>query len=120
MPLMEQIEQLSLINGIDVKLVKAVIDCESGFNNSNIGDNGLSRGILQFQKSTFMRMSSIYGEKLNYDSQFDQLKLGIWALSKPELAREWTSYRAIMNGGTYSFYSKQLKQHFTVKCSIKL
>jgi hypothetical protein len=65
-----------------------------------------------------MRMSKIYGEELDYDSQFDQLKLGIYALSKPELAREWSTYVAIKKGGTYSFYSKQLKQNFTVKCRL--
>lgn len=112
----QQVEYFSELYQADVILVKKVIDCESGWNNSASGDNSLSNGIFQFQKSTFYRMAKILGEELDYTSQYDQVKLGTYAMSKPELAREWTAYVAIQNGGTYSFYSKQLQKHFTVVC----
>jgi soluble lytic murein transglycosylase-like protein len=114
----EQINYFSTLYGADVSLVRKVIECESGFDNTNIGDGGLSNGILQFQRATFQRMAKLYGEDLDYQSQYDQIKLGIWALSKPELAREWSTYVAIQKGGKYSFYSKQLKGYYTVVCKL--
>lgn len=114
----EQIVYFSNLYQVDVSLVRKVIECESGFSNTVVGDSGLSRGIFQFQRSTFYRMAKILGEDLNYESQYDQLKLGIYAMSKPELAREWTSYVAIQKGGTYSFYSRQLGKSFIVRCSL--
>ena len=103
---------------MDEPLVRKVIDCESKFKHNTSSDNGFSNGIMQFQKATFIRMAKKYGEVLDYNSQYDQLRLGIWAISKPELAREWTSYVAIQKGGVYSFYSRQLQKHFTVKCKL--
>ena len=113
-----QITYFSNLYQADEPLIRKVIDCESGYNHNSSSDNGYSNGIMQFQKATFFRMSKLFGEELDYNSKYDQLKLGIWALSKPELAREWTSYVAIKKGGTYSFYSKQLGKHFTVKCKL--
>jgi len=113
-----QIEYFSTLYGANINIVKKVIQCESNGKHSAVGDSGYSNGIFQFQKATFTRMAKIFGEELNYTSEFDQLKLGIWAMSKPELAREWTTYVAIQKGGAYSFYSRQLGRHFTVKCSL--
>lgn len=118
LPVNEQISYFSELYGADVSLVRKVIECESGFDNSNIGDSGLSRGIFQFQRSTFNRMEKLLGEDLNYESQYDQLKLGIYAMSKPELAREWSTWVAIKNGGVYHFYSRQLGREFTVYCKL--
>ena len=114
----EQISYFSKLYQVDVSLIRKVIECESGYNHKTSSDNGYSNGIMQFQKSTFLRMSKLFGEELDYGSEFDQLKLGIWALSKPELAREWTTYVAIKNGGKYSFYSNQLKKNFTIYCKL--
>lgn len=112
----EQVIYFSNLYGGDSKIINKVIECESNWKHETIGDRGLSRGILQFQKSTFNRMAKDFGEELDYNSQYDQIKLGTWALSNPKYQREWTAYRTIMNGGTYSFYSNQLKRHFTVTC----
>lgn len=114
----QQIVYFSTLYGTDSNIVLKVIECESGGNHQVTGDGGRSNGIAQFQRSTFNRMEKILGEDLNYDSQFDQIKLLSFALSKPELAREWSSLRAIKNGGVYSFYSRQLKQNFTVVCKL--
>lgn len=111
------VENFTILYGGDVLLNKAIIECESQWNETALGDSGRSYGLFQFQKASFERMSKAFGEELNYYSSYDQLKLGVWAVNNG-YANEWTSYRAIMNGGKYSFYSKQLKQHFTVYCSL--
>jgi len=113
-----QIQYFTTLYGANINIVNKVIECESKGIHGAVGDSGLSNGIFQFQKSTFYRMAKIYGEELNYSSEYDQLKLGVWAMSKPELAREWTSYVAIQKGGTYTFYSRQLGKTFTVKCKL--
>lgn len=114
----EQVIYFSNLNGGDAEVALKVMECESGGKHSASGDGGHSNGIFQFQKSTFLRMEKDFGEDLNYESQFDQIKLASWSLSQEKYAREWSSYRAIKNGGKYSFYSNQLKKHFTVACKL--
>lgn len=111
-----QIDYFADLYGSDSSIVKKVVQCESQYNPTALGDGGRSKGIAQFQEETFTRMSKILGEELDYHSSHDQLKLLSFAMSRPELAREWTSWRAIQNGGKYSFYSNQLKRHFVVYC----
>lgn len=118
LPVAMQIEHFANLYGADVSVVKAVVRCESGGDHKSKGDSGFSKGIAQFQKSTFYRMAKLKGEDLNYESQFDQIKLLSYAMANPDLAREWSTFRAIKNGGTYSFYSRQLKKSFTVKCRV--
>lgn len=114
----DQVVYFSNLYGGDSEVALKVMDCESGGDHNNVGDGGLSKGIFQFQKSTFERMERGLGENLNYTSQFDQIKLASYALSHDELAREWSTYVAIKNGGKYAFYSSQLKRHFVVYCKI--
>lgn len=87
----------------------------SNYNPNAIGDGGRSRGIAQFQKESFNRLSRLMGEELDYNSPHDQIKLLSWSVANGH-GREWTAFRAIKNGGTYSFYSRQLQQHFSVVC----
>lgn len=115
LPLEKQVELFTLVYGGDAELNKKVIRCESGWDVKADGDGGISLGVAQFQLESFNRMSKAFGEKLDYNSSYDQLKLFVWAMNNG-YAREWTAYRAIKNGGTYSFYSKQLGRHFTVYC----
>jgi hypothetical protein len=114
----DQVVYFSNLYGGDSKIALQVMECESGGDHNNVGDGGRSRGIMQFQKETFTRMSKAMGLKLNYSSRYDQIKLATWALTQPEFASEWTTYKAIKNGGKYSFYSRQMKKHYTVKCSL--
>lgn len=111
----EQIEYYSTLYNVDSSLIKKVIECESDGDVSAVGDGGLSKGIGQFQKSTFLDLSNKMGEVLDYNSSHDQIKLMTWSIVNG-YGRRWTAYRAIQNGGTYSFYSSQLKRHFTVSC----
>jgi hypothetical protein len=105
--------------GVDGFLVSKIIKCESGTRMFAEGDGGLSLGPAQFQKPTFDRMAKAYkqefGEDLVYESAIHQYRLLAFALSKG-WGNEWTAYRAIQNGGSYSFYSKQLGKHFNVRC----
>ena len=114
----EQIEYFSTMYGGNPAIAIKVMECESNGNHKTSGDGGRSNGIFQFQKSTFLRMEKEFGEDLDYTSQFDQIKLGSWALAQPRLAREWTTYVAIKNGGKYSFWSSQMQRHYTVYCKV--
>lgn len=113
-----QVIYFSNLYGGDSDITLKVMECESSGKHSVVGDGGRSKGIFQFQKSTFERMERDFGEDLDYTSQFDQVKLASWALSQPELAREWTTYVAIQKGGTYSFWSSQMQRHYVVKCKL--
>ena len=103
------------VNGLDTKLALAVMRCESNGVQSTVGDGGLSKGIFQYQNETWERHSKEFGETLDINSPYDQARLATWAIANGK-GNEWTAYRTIKNGGTYSFYSRQLKKHFTVTC----
>lgn len=121
MPYTIQINHFAKLYGVDDRLVNKVIECESGGIHNVVGDGGRSKGIAQIQKPTWNWMVSMYNkeykENLNYNSSFDQIKLTTYMISKGE-GHNWTTYVAIKKGGTYSFYSSQLKKHFTVKCKL--
>jgi hypothetical protein len=114
----QQVVYFSDLYGGDSQIALSVMECESSGSHSAKGDGGRSNGIFQFQKSSFERMEKDFGEDLNYTSEYDQIKLASWALANPKYQREWTSYRAISNGGKYSFYSSQMKRHYTIYCSL--
>ena len=120
-PTINQINYFAKIYGVESRIVAKVIDCESNGKQSAVGDSGRSRGIAQFQKPTWNWMEKKfvgeYGDKLDYNSSFDQIKLLSYAISKG-WGNNWTSYVAIKKGGKFSFYSKQLNRHFTVKCNL--
>lgn len=111
----QQVEYFSELNDIDPKLISKIIQCESQGKENALGDGGRAFGIMQYHKASFINHSEIYGEELDYYSTYDQIKLGTWAIANGR-GNEWTAFRAIKNGGTYSFYSKQLKKHFKVVC----
>ena len=115
--LREQIAVYSAQYGTDKEILMKMIECESGWNESALGDNGRAYGLLQFHKASFDRMAKAFGEELDYKSSSDQIRLASWAIQNG-YAREWTSYRAIKNGGHYSFYSNLLQKHFNVKCKL--
>ena len=113
----KQIEYFSSLYQGDATLTTRVMECESSGRHSAVGDGGRSRGIFQFQKATFISLSKLMGETLDFNSRFDQIKLATWAIANGH-GDNWTAYRAIKRGGKYSFYSSQLKQHFTVYCKL--
>lgn len=115
----KQINYFAKLYGADSSLVKRVIDNESDGKHNKCGDNGLSCGIGQIQKTTWIdleqKYNEVFKEDLNYTSQFDQLKLTTWSIANG-YGNRWTAYRCIKNGGTYSFWSSQLQKQFTVTC----
>jgi len=113
----KQVEYFADLYVVDSNLISLIIDHESQWNNSAVGDGGRSRGIAQFQKSSFERMAKAMGEELDYTSEFDQIKLLVWGVANG-YGREWTAYRCIKNGGKYNFYSRQLGKHFHITCKI--
>jgi len=119
------ITKFTILYGSDENIVKSVIDCESKGNHLAEGDGGKANGIGQFWEETFKRMNHIMNkdlgtnEILNYKSEYDQIKLLSFAMAHDNLAIEWTSYRAIKNGGNYTFYSKYYKKTITVYCKLK-
>lgn len=122
---MSIIEQIDYINKDDTelsRLIKSVDKCESGHAIKS-HDGGLGVGSIGLHRDTFNRWLSEYqndtNETLNYESNFDQLKMASWAFSKGESYRDdWTTYVAIRNGGVYKFYSKKLDRQFTVYCKL--
>lgn len=115
----EVITYYSNLYGADEVVLLKMAECESNFNPNAVGDGNRAKNLYQFHRGTFDRYSRLFGQELDYDSYHDQAMLTAWlAVNKPEALNEWTSYRAIKNGGTYSFYSKLLQKHFTVVCKI--
>jgi hypothetical protein len=115
----ELIEHYATIYNQDPELLKKVAECESKYEKDLSGDGGLAYSVFQFHKGTFEKWSKEFGELLDYESYHDNIKLAVWSFSQGENYRKaWSTYVAITNGGEYSFYSKLLKKHFTVICSL--
>lgn len=116
-----QADYFAKLYGVDSQIVDRVLDCESDYVHTAKGDGGRSKGIAQIQKPTWDWMEAQYykewGEHLDYLSSHDQIKLLAYQISKGN-GNNWTSYRAIKNGGKYSFWSNQMKKHYTVYCKL--
>lgn len=104
-------------NKIDPKLALSVMSCESGGSQNVTSDHGLSHGVFQIQKETWIRFTKEMGETLDYDSPYDQAKVATWAFAHDH-GPEWTTYVAIMNGGSYTFYSHIEHRKITVHCKL--
>lgn len=88
--------------------------CESNFKNIS-GDGGASFGPFQYNKNTFNSFAKEMGEKLDYKNPEHQAKLTAWVFKhRPQYKRHWTTWRALQNGGVYTFTAKGKK--YTVKC----
>lgn len=100
-----------------VKKMTALFRCESHFNQHLIGEEG-EIGIAQYKKGTFITMSNAMGEKLDINSWSDQIKLTTWVWANhPEWMRQWTTWRALENGGVYTFTSRQTGKTYTIVCN---
>lgn len=111
----ELAEHYTSISQGEDKHTSAVIRCESNYEPSAKGDYGLANNVGQFHEETFYMIARKMGEKLNYDSYYDQTKALAWSLANG-YGNLWTTYRAIKNGGVYTFYSKKFDKWYTVKC----
>lgn len=116
-----QADHFATLYGVDGRIVNKVLECESDYEHTAKGDGGRSKGIAQFQKPTWDWMEVQYfkewNEHLDYKSSHDQIKLLAYQISKGN-GNNWTSFRAIKNGGKYSFWSSQMNRKYTVYCKI--
>lgn len=70
-----------------------VAKCESNLRPNVKGDGGSAFGVMQFHKPTFQTFSELLGEKLDYYSYHDQIKLAAFIFAKyPNLRNHWTCY----------------------------
>jgi len=98
------------------KKLESLFRCESTFRQNVIGEEG-EIGVGQFKPDTFKRLSKLMGEELNIHSYSDQIKLVSWlSVNHPNEMRNWTTWRALQNGGTYTFTSRQTGKTYTVIC----
>lgn len=118
MTVKEQVIYFSNINGVDPNLALSMMMCESKGKQGAKGDGNRASGIFQYWNETWNRHSLKYfGVILDKNSTIDQAKLATAAIAGGD-GREWTSYRSIMNGGTYTFYYKLEQRYITVKCKL--
>jgi hypothetical protein len=94
--------------------------CESKhqMNRHNTTDpNGGSKGGLQFQQRTF----DTYAKRIDIQNpdiwnKVHQAETGAYMFSIGE-AKQWTTYMAIVNGGSYTFWYAPINDYYTVYCS---
>ncbi len=116
MTLKETVAYHAQVAGVDPNLALSMMQCESQGIQGAKGDGSRATGIFQFWADTWKRHSLKYfGTVLDINSPEDQAKVAAAAIAGGD-GREWTSYRSIMNGGSYTFYYKLEKRYITVKC----
>lgn len=114
------IEEVAIKFDQDPILINKISFCESRHKVAS-HDGGRGINVTGIHDKTFKGWLSLYEketeETLDINSTYDQLKMMSWAFSKGEkYRRQWTTYVAYKNGGTYTFYSKLLKGTYTAKC----
>lgn len=113
----EMVQYFADQDGYSNAILSKVGSCESGLDQNAVGDHGEAIGTFQFHQQTFDYLSQKMGEELDINSQYDQIKLAAWALANG-YGNEWTTYRAIQNGGSYTFYSQGENRYITVDCKM--
>jgi len=76
------------------ELIKKILNCESGFDQSKIGKAG-EIGIAQYMPTTWEMFNKQRGTMLDIHSEKDQVDMLDWALNN-NLGYHWTCYRMIM------------------------
>lgn len=118
MTLKETVVYYAYKNGVDPILALSMMECESKGKQNTIGDYNRAIGIFQYWKDTWERHSKAYGKTLDINNPEHQAELATWAIANG-MGREWTSYRAIKNGGSYTFFYKLEQREITVYCSLQ-
>lgn len=79
-------------------LIKKVINCESEWKISAVGDSGLATGLCQYHTPTFNQFSKEYfqetGHELVIENPRHQIILTVWAFDKG-YHNHWTCYKKI-------------------------
>lgn len=99
-------------------LIKVAM-CESGFNegaHNKEDPNGGSFSFMQFQLPTFNQ----YAKKINIENHNIENKVHVAQVSSYMFSigegKQWTTYRALKNGGEYTFFYKPKNKYITVYC----
>lgn len=112
----EAIKKYSDEYKIDANLLYSVLYCESNLNpQAPSGDNNHSHGIAQIKDPTWDGLEKKLGLKLDKKSWTDAIRLTAGAFSIGE-GKHWTPYRAIKNGGSFTFINVHTKKEQTVYC----
>ena len=94
----DDIYNLSAAYGLNYNELSAVINCESGFNQSKYGDKGVAFGIAQFHKATFDANC-----KGSYYNTHDQLNC-MAKMFKVGQAKQWTCFNKLFGEVAYNKY----------------
>lgn len=87
--------------GVDYEKAWKLIQAESNWKESAVGDNGLAFGCLQFHKSTFETYKVYYEglSLLQYKSCADQIRLAVRMIADGK-GSNWSLYKRIWNSKT--------------------
>ncbi|MFA5987453.1 MAG: transglycosylase SLT domain-containing protein [Candidatus Paceibacterota bacterium] len=88
------IEKYSKQYELPKQLALDIAACESNLKPTAVGDGGKAYGIYQFHKPTFSLLSKKMGEKLDYYSIEDNIRLAIWAIST-DRGFHWSCYNKL-------------------------
>lgn len=94
---------------VDKNLIYSILKCESNFNMNAVGLAG-EVTMAQYLPTTFEGQAKKMGEQLDIKSYHDVIKLTAFSISIGD-GKLWTTYRAIKNGGTYTFTDRKGKQY---------
>lgn len=93
---LQQPQPPGYLPGNDVNLVINIMECESGGRYNVVGDDGVSVGIVQFQKATFNEFKRRANmPKAVWKNPIDQLRLMVWMLNNG-YGKHWTCYRTLV------------------------
>ena len=89
----ELVEYLAPKYGCNASEVKRIVFLESSNNPNAVHDGGLGKGATGFHKKTFEGWAKQFNMELNYESNFDQLKLMCIAFTKGDSYKDdWTTW----------------------------
>lgn len=84
-------------------LIYNICKAESQFDSNASHDGGAGRGICGIHKATFIGWEKEFGIDLDYNSNYDQLKMTAIAFSKGESYRDdWSTYRRYRDYGVFT------------------
>jgi len=106
-----QIDYYSELYSVDKSIITKVIQCESRFNPLAHNPNGEdSWGLVQINLDSHPEITKEQAINTNFSINYlaENISNG--------KGKMWSSFRAIMNDGNYTFYSSRLHKHITVNC----
>lgn len=98
-------KKVSLEYSQDWWLIYNICKAESHFNSNAIHDGGKGKGICGIHKSTFQYWEKVFNIDLNYNSDYDQIKMTAIAFSNGELYRtQFSTYNRYKQYGVFNKY----------------